>query len=145
MVLYIPLRAEWQTTCAGMVAAGFTRVASCNPYWDDRGRTYEDPDGYRVVLQQAELLDHVSIEDLKPITLHCGPPEIFSGHGILLPCIAGMHDFHALREQILGRITPRTQHPHITLAHPRNPQVPENSLAATTSLVRGDSHIKWRK
>ena len=25
-----------------------------NPYWETRGRTYEDPDGYRVVLQQAE-------------------------------------------------------------------------------------------
>jgi hypothetical protein len=37
-----------------MLAAGFTQVASFNPYWDARGRTFADPDGYRVVLQRAE-------------------------------------------------------------------------------------------
>jgi len=36
-----------------MLAAGFAPVASFNPYWDDRGRSFEDPDGYRVVLQRA--------------------------------------------------------------------------------------------
>ncbi|WP_371418616.1 hypothetical protein [Acidisoma sp. S159] len=30
---------------------GFPAVASFNPYWDQLGRTYEDPDGYRVVIQ----------------------------------------------------------------------------------------------
>jgi hypothetical protein len=34
--------------------AGFRRVAPFNPYWEVRGRTYEDADGYRIVLQQAE-------------------------------------------------------------------------------------------
>ena len=34
-----------------MSAAGFAAVSSFNPYWDVRGRTYQDPDGYRVVLQ----------------------------------------------------------------------------------------------
>ena len=24
-----------------------------NPYWDRSGRTFEDPDGYRVVIQRA--------------------------------------------------------------------------------------------
>jgi prolyl oligopeptidase len=37
-----------------MLAAGFKQVSSFNPYWETRGRTFEDPDGYRVVLQQAE-------------------------------------------------------------------------------------------
>jgi YycE-like protein len=37
-----------------MSAAEFKPVASFNPYWEIRGRTYEDPDGYRIVLQQAE-------------------------------------------------------------------------------------------
>ena len=49
LVLYIPTEA-----CARMSAAGFKPVASFNPYWEIRGRTYEDSDGYRIVLQQAE-------------------------------------------------------------------------------------------
>lgn len=36
-----------------MVAAGFKQVTSFNPYWDMHGRTFEDNDGYRVVLQNA--------------------------------------------------------------------------------------------
>ena len=46
--------AEWQTACASMLADGFKQVSSFNPYWEMRDRTYEDPDGYRIVLQQAE-------------------------------------------------------------------------------------------
>jgi hypothetical protein len=36
-----------------MMAAGYEPVSSFNPYWDRVGRTFEDPDGYRVVLQNA--------------------------------------------------------------------------------------------
>ena len=54
VVLYLPEPAEWQSACANMLAAGFRQVASFNPYWDLRGRTFGDPDGYRVVLQNAE-------------------------------------------------------------------------------------------
>ena len=54
VVLYTPVAAEWQACCASMLAAGFKPVASFNPYWEARGRTYEDPDGYRTVLQCAE-------------------------------------------------------------------------------------------
>jgi hypothetical protein len=53
-VFYIPVRSEWQSACASMLAAGFKQVASFNPYWDLRGRTFEDADGYRIVLQNAE-------------------------------------------------------------------------------------------
>ena len=53
LVFYLTLEAEWGRTCAAMVAAGFREVRSYNPYWDVRGRTYEDLDGYRVVLQNA--------------------------------------------------------------------------------------------
>lgn len=49
-VFYIPDAAEWEAACARMAAAGFTPVASFNPYWAAHGRSYEDPDGYRVVL-----------------------------------------------------------------------------------------------
>ncbi|WP_406278150.1 VOC family protein [Embleya sp. NBC_00896] len=33
-----------------LVAAGGTRVAAHNPYWDEWGVTVADPDGYRLVL-----------------------------------------------------------------------------------------------
>jgi hypothetical protein len=53
LVLYIEAVDPWRDACLRMVAAGFVAVASFNPYWDLRGRTFEDVDGYRVVLQQA--------------------------------------------------------------------------------------------
>ena len=37
-----------------MKAAGFKQVTSFNPYWEIRGRTFVDPDSYRVVLQRSE-------------------------------------------------------------------------------------------
>jgi catechol 2,3-dioxygenase-like lactoylglutathione lyase family enzyme len=52
-VFYIPALPDWREACANMLAAGFRLVASFNPYWDAKGRTYEDPDGYRIVLQNA--------------------------------------------------------------------------------------------
>ena len=51
LVFYIPARGEWLTACSRMERAGFTVVSSFNPYWDRLGRTFEDLDGYRVVLQ----------------------------------------------------------------------------------------------
>lgn len=51
LAFYIPDRAEWESTCRDMLAAGFREVASYNPYWDMQGKTFEDLDGYRVVLQ----------------------------------------------------------------------------------------------
>ena len=53
-VFYLPSETEWSAACASMEAAGFKRVTSYNPYWEKSGRTYEDSDGYRVVLQQGE-------------------------------------------------------------------------------------------
>jgi hypothetical protein len=57
----------------------------------------------------------------KPLTLSFGPPMIFQGHGVLLPCVAGESEFHELRAQLLGTTAIRRHSPHITLAHPRNP------------------------
>lgn len=57
VVLYIPDPEEWQAACARMEAVGFVVVASFNPYWDVHGRTFEDPDGYRVVLQNADWVN----------------------------------------------------------------------------------------
>ena len=53
LVFYLPDAAAWRAAVQRMEAAGFAPVPSCNPYWDAHGRTFEDPDGYRVVLQQA--------------------------------------------------------------------------------------------
>jgi YycE-like N-terminal domain/YycE-like C-terminal domain len=51
VVLYVSNTKEWREGCIRMEAAGFERVASTNPYWEVRGRTFQDHDGYRVVLQ----------------------------------------------------------------------------------------------
>jgi hypothetical protein len=37
-----------------MELAGFMFVPSYNPYWYQDGRTFEDADGYRVVLENGE-------------------------------------------------------------------------------------------
>lgn len=50
-VFYLPDPEEWEARCASMLAAGFLEVRPFNPYWGQSGRTFEDPDGYRVVLQ----------------------------------------------------------------------------------------------
>ena len=52
-VFYLPSAHEWRLACEHMVAAGFREVRSFNPYWQRFGRTFEDPDGYRTVLQNA--------------------------------------------------------------------------------------------
>ncbi|MCU6432493.1 VOC family protein [Undibacterium sp. Jales W-56] len=53
IVFYLPDNHEWITSCARMLTAGFQQVAAFNPYWDLKGRTFVDADGYRVVLQNA--------------------------------------------------------------------------------------------
>lgn len=50
IVLYLPDKAEWEAACNRAEDNGFKRVSSFNPYWDVWGRTFQDPDGYRVVL-----------------------------------------------------------------------------------------------
>lgn len=52
LVFYIPDEELWASQCQQMLVAGFNSVTSYNPYWDVSGKTFEDPDGYRVVLQQ---------------------------------------------------------------------------------------------
>ena len=54
LVFYIGDRGAWQAAVDRMGRAGFSPVPAFNPYWDRLGRTFEDPDGYRVVLQKAE-------------------------------------------------------------------------------------------
>jgi hypothetical protein len=49
----LPDEADWKRAVDQMERHGHRPVKSFNPYWDRNGKTYEDPDGYRVVLQHA--------------------------------------------------------------------------------------------
>lgn len=51
LILYFPDKEYWDLLCQRMDDAGFIRVKSFNPYWDSKGVTFEDKDGYRVVIQ----------------------------------------------------------------------------------------------
>ena len=68
------------------------------------------------------------------LELEFSPPQVFDGHGILMPCCSGEAQFRALREWILGTVQIRRQAPHLTLAHPRNPRAAGNRLENTAVL-----------
>jgi hypothetical protein len=53
LVFYVSDPHQWEQRCRAMLDAGFTEVQPLNPYWSRSGRTYQDHDGYRVVIQQA--------------------------------------------------------------------------------------------
>lgn len=53
LVFYLPDRTEWEIAVRSMQDGGFQPVPSFNPYWDRNGATFEDPDGYRIVLQNS--------------------------------------------------------------------------------------------
>lgn len=71
------------------------------------------------------------------LTLRFGPPQRLGVYGILLSCVAGAAEFHALRQVVLASATVRTHTAHITLAHPRNPQAPGNDLRHVERLRDG--------
>lgn len=54
LVFYLPQRARYDAAVERMQLAGYAPVVSFNPYWDRVGVTFEDPDGYRVVLCNQE-------------------------------------------------------------------------------------------
>jgi hypothetical protein len=54
LVFYLPAPDDWKTACDKVLAAGFERTRSFNPFWEMRGRTFRDQDGYRIVLQGEE-------------------------------------------------------------------------------------------
>lgn len=53
LVFYMPDRAEWQRAVERLLQHGYQPVVAFNPYWDKHGKTFADPDGYRVVLQNV--------------------------------------------------------------------------------------------
>jgi catechol 2,3-dioxygenase-like lactoylglutathione lyase family enzyme len=50
LVFYLPEHDRWDAATLRLAEHGYVPVPSFNPYWDQHGRTFEDPDGYRVVL-----------------------------------------------------------------------------------------------
>jgi catechol 2,3-dioxygenase-like lactoylglutathione lyase family enzyme len=52
LVFYLPEREAWESAVGQMEALGIAAVKAHNPYWDRCGKTYEDADGYRIVLCQ---------------------------------------------------------------------------------------------
>lgn len=57
LVFYLPDKAAWANACQRAEQAGFEVVESENPYWDIRGKTFEDPEGYRIVLENEGWRD----------------------------------------------------------------------------------------
>ncbi len=53
LVFYIPDVEAWRKMTSRIERNGIPSVPSWNPYWDRHGKRYEDPDGYRVVLQNG--------------------------------------------------------------------------------------------
>jgi len=53
LVFYIPNESEWLSLCKSLEGAAFEKVKSYNPYWDLNGCTFEDLDGYRIVVQKS--------------------------------------------------------------------------------------------
>jgi len=54
LIFYIPSPEQWNAAVARMRSCRYEPVESFNPYWDVQGKTFEDADGYRVVLQNAQ-------------------------------------------------------------------------------------------
>ena len=50
LVLYIPEEAAKNAIENRLKSQGYLAVAPENPYWQEKGITFEDPDGWRVVL-----------------------------------------------------------------------------------------------
>lgn len=53
LVFYLPRAEDFDAAVGRMGECGFGAVKAFNPYWDRCGTTFEDPDGYRVVVANA--------------------------------------------------------------------------------------------
>ena len=111
-------------------------------------RRVVDPVQHRLIPAHVTLCREDELEGIAPemlqarfasapmrVRLRFGAPFRFHEHGILLPCVGGDEGFQRLRAHVLGGPGFRKQEPHITLAHPRNPKAPGNSLDAASALA----------
>jgi 2'-5' RNA ligase len=117
----------------------------------ERVRQLVDPVQARLIPAHVTLCRDAELDDLAkeavvarlqqrartPLLMRFGPAEQFDGHGLLLPCIDGAAQFHALRACILGQESIRHASPHLTLAHPRNPKSPDNALSHAAVFSAG--------
>ena len=76
------------------------------------------------------------------LQLRFGTAEPLHEHGIVLRCIDGADRFEALRARVLGPSALRLE-PHITLAHPRNPRAPGNSLASARERLPAGLELRF--
>ena len=121
-------------------------------------RRVVDPEQYRLIpahvtLCREEEIAGIPIEELEAriaagparrITREFGRAELFDGHGIQVRCVAGGAEYQALRELVLGSREIARPRPHVTLAHPRNPRAPGNSLEAAQALPpRWQARLAW--
>jgi catechol 2,3-dioxygenase-like lactoylglutathione lyase family enzyme len=53
LVFYLPGEAQWSDAVAQLRAFGAQAAPAHNPFWDRSGLAFEDPDGFRIVLQNA--------------------------------------------------------------------------------------------
>ena len=53
LVFYLPDPSEWRTAVHNVREHGGRELPSTNPYWNERGIMFQDPDGYLIVLQNA--------------------------------------------------------------------------------------------
>jgi hypothetical protein len=73
----------------------------------------------------------------RSFVMRFGAPEMFEGHGVLLPCVEGESEFHELRRIVLNASVVRHRLPHLTLAHPRNPRAAGNTVQNLHAISTG--------
>jgi hypothetical protein len=54
LVYYVPDGEEFESAIQRIPTSGFIKEQSFNPYWDNGAQTFEDLDGYRVVISNSE-------------------------------------------------------------------------------------------
>lgn len=57
LVFYIKNKMEIETVARRLEKMGYPEVEPENPYWEEKGVTIEDPDGWRIVLMNRSFTD----------------------------------------------------------------------------------------
>ena len=57
LVFYIKNKQEIETVARRLEKMGYPEVEPENPYWEEKGVTIEDPDGWRIVLMNRSFTD----------------------------------------------------------------------------------------
>lgn len=54
LIFYLPDSSDYKEAIDRISKSEFKKVKSFNPYWENGGQTFEDIDGYRVVISNTE-------------------------------------------------------------------------------------------